>query len=138
MASASQPFQILQYSIDGDPDAAVVEIAVSRDTARATTRSITSAKLSYKHHIRFALPDGPHHLSGVKDAEQALAMIHQIGQELRRLCDKDGVLHFHLFAALPAALAVLVGHQLNALGTVILYHHVKTDGLYIPLFTLVH
>lgn len=137
-ASASQPFQILQYPGNGDSDVAVLEIAVSRDTARATTRSLVSSKLSYKHHIRFALPDGPHHLSGVKDAEQALAMTHQIGQELRRLCDKEGVSHFHLFAALPAALAVLVGHQLNALGAITLYHHVKTDGIYIPLFTLVH
>lgn len=136
--SASQPFQILRYSSDGDPDTAVVEIAVSRDTDRATIRSLVSSKLSYKHHIRFALPGGPHHLSGVKDAGQALAMTHQIGQELRRLYDKEGVSHFHLFAALPAALAVLVGHQLNALGTIILYHHVKTDGIYTPLITLVH
>ncbi len=137
-ASSSQPFQVLSYSSNGDPNAAVVEIAVSRDTARATTRSITSSNLSYKHHIRFALPEGPHHLSGVKDAGQALAMTHQIGQELRRLCDKEGVSHFHLFAALPAALAVMVGHQLNALGAITLYHHVKTDGIYTPLFTLVH
>src|SRR6266487_791094 len=66
----------------------------------------------------------------------SLAMSHQIGRELRRLHDKKGVTHIHLFAALPAALAVMVGHQMNALCAITLYHHMEKDGLYVPVCTL--
>jgi hypothetical protein len=92
--------------------------------------------ISYKHHIRFDLPGGADHLSGVKDAAQALAMSHQIGRELRRLHDKKGVTHIHLFAALPVALAVMVGHQMNALCAITCYNYMEKDGVYVPVCTL--
>ncbi len=131
------PFQVLRYPADGDSHVAIVEIAVSRDIARATMQNIAALKLSYKHHLRFSLPDGADHLSGVMDAAHALAMTHQIGRELRRLCDREGVSHIHLFTALPAALAVMIGHQLNALGAITLYHYIKTSNTYLPVCTLV-
>ena len=42
----------------------------------------------------------------------------------------------HLFASLPAALAVMVGHQFNALGAITLYHYVQIDEQYIRVCTL--
>lgn len=133
----SPPFRLMSYPNDGDAHVAIVEIAVSRDIARATIQNVAALHLSYKHHLRFSLPDGPDHLTGVIDAAHALAMTHQIGRELRRLCDKEGVSHIHLFAALPAALAVMIGHQLNALGAITFYHHIKSSNTYVPTCTFV-
>ena len=86
--------------------------------------------------IRFELPGGTDHLSGVKDAAQALAMSHQIGRELRRLHDKKGVTHIHLFAAVPTALTVMIGHQINAMSAITLYHFMEKDRRYVPVCTL--
>jgi CBASS immunity sensor of nucleotide second messenger signals/TIR domain-containing protein len=135
-ASSSDPLHYLAYEYSGDAHVAVMEIAISRDTASGVTKSIPTLGISYKHHIRFDLQGGPDYLSGVQDASQALAMSHQIGRELRRLHDRKGVSHMHLFAALPAALAVMVGHQMNALGAISLYHFMEKDGLYVPVCTL--
>lgn len=135
-ASIPDPLRLLPYEDSGDMHVAVMEIAIARDTASGMMRSIQTSGLSYKHHIRFELPGGADHLSGVKDAAQALAMSHQIGRELRRLHDKKGVTHIHLFAAVPAALAVMVGHQMNALCAITLYNYMEKDGLYVPVCTL--
>jgi len=43
--------------------------------------------------------------------------------DLRVLCSQ-GVTHIHLFAAIPAALAVMLGHQFNALCPISLYQYV--------------
>ena len=134
--SDSSLLHLFSYPRSGDPHVAVVEIAISRATALGVTRSLLSLGISFKHHIRLELPDGPDRISGVKDASQALAISQQIGQELRRLCDREGVLQIHLFASLPAALAVMVGHQFNALGAITLYHYVQSDGQYIRVCTL--
>jgi len=131
----SLPLRRLAYTNKGDEHVAIMEIAISRVTAGATARSVTASGLSFKHHIRFELPDGPDN-HGVKDASHALAMARQIGKEFRTLHDKEGVSHIHLFAALPAALAVMVGHQINAMGAISLYHYMEKDRLYQPVCTL--
>ena len=133
--SIPDPLNLLTYEDSGDANVAVMEIAIARDTASGMMRSIQTTGLSYKYHIQFELPSGADHLSGVKDAAQALAMSHQIGRELRRLHDKKGVTHIHLFAALPAALAVMAGHQMNALCAITLYHYIEKDSLYVPICT---
>lgn len=60
----------------------------------------------------------------------------QVGKELRRLYGQGSVTHIHLFAVLSVALAVMVGHQLNALCAVTLYHHKSLDKRYVPVCTL--
>jgi hypothetical protein len=134
--SITDPLRHLSYENNGDAHIAMMEIAIARDTASGVKQSIQRLGLSYKHHNRFDLPDGSDHLSGVKDAVQALAMSHQIGREFRRLHDKKSVTHIHLFAALPAALAVMVSHQMNALCAITLYHYMEKDGLYVSVCTL--
>ncbi len=69
-------------------------------------------------------------------ALQALAMSLQIGKELRSLYGQGGVTHIHLFAAVPAALAVLIGHQINAMSAITLYHFMEKDRLYVAVCTL--
>jgi len=133
-ADASPPFRRIAYSGEGDAHVAVVEIEVAAPTADGTTRYLEISKLSYRHHIRYELPNGPDFTNGVKDAAHALTMAQYIGKELRALCGK-GITHIHLFAAIPAALAVLLGHQFNALCPVSLYQYVANRE-YEPACTL--
>ena len=135
-ASIPDPLGHLTYQSNGDPRVALMELAIARDTALGVTQSLPGLGISYKHHIRFELPGGSDYRTGVKDTIHALAMSYQVGRELRRLCDREGVSHLHLFAALPAALAVMIGHQFNAICAITLYHYLEKDQLYEPVCTL--
>jgi hypothetical protein len=135
-ASTPEPLHYLTSENNGDAHVAVMEIAIATDTALDVTKNLPLLGLSYKHRIRFDLPGGPDYISGVKDASHALAMSHQVGRELRRLCNKEGVTHIHLFAAIPAALAVMIGHQMNALGAITFYHFLEKDRVYVPVCML--
>jgi hypothetical protein len=135
-AADATPLQQTNYGGSGDEHSALIELAISRETARATAQSIPVLGLSYKHHLHFTLPGGPDH-RGVKDDVHARAIAYQIGRALRQLHDNEGVTQFHLIASLPAALAVMVGHQCNALGTIHVYHHKEQENLYVPVCTLV-
>ena len=123
------PLQKQIYSDHGDPRTAVVVITIERNIAQDVARNIPILGLSYKQHLHFGLP------GRIESASQALAISHQIRHELRDLCDK-GVSHIHLFASLPAALAVMIGYQFNALCPITLYYYKQTEGLYIPVCTL--
>jgi SMODS-associated and fused to various effectors sensor domain len=135
--------RILKYNTKSDEsdesesfvNAAIVEVAMSHNTASAVAQYLPLLGLSYKHHIRFEPLSGPSNVA-VEDAAQALAMARQIGRELRRLCDSEGISHIHLFASLPATLAVMIGHQLNGLCPVTLYQFINTGARYVPVCTL--
>lgn len=120
--TSTTPLRRMSYDGGGDRHVAVIEIAISDSTAQAVSDYLQESKLSYSDRLRYDLPDGSDHHEGVKDAAHALAIARQIGRELRVLCGQ-GVSHVHLFAAIPAALAVLVGNQFNALCPVSVYQY---------------
>jgi SMODS-associated and fused to various effectors sensor domain/TIR domain len=128
-ATDTTPLQKTTYSVQGDPRTAIVVITVERNIAHDVARNIPNLGLSYKQYLQFSLP------GRVDSASQALAISHQLRHELRSLCDK-GVSHIHLFAALPAALAVMIGYQFNALCPITLYYYKQAESLYIPVCTL--
>jgi len=130
------PLRLIPYPDKGDAHSALVEIAISRNTAPGIAQSLPALHISYKHRLRFEPKDELPNTDAVKDASHALAMAQQIGKELRSLCDNKGISHLHLFAALPMELAVMVGHQLNALCAVTLYHYRNSDKRYVPVCTL--
>ena len=68
--------------------------------------------------------------------KQALAMSLQVGKELRRLYGQGDVTHIHLFAAVPAALADMIGHQVNAMSAITLYHFMEKDRRYVAVCTI--
>jgi hypothetical protein len=130
-----EAFHANSYQSDGDAHVAVMEIAIPTGTASDVAKNLQGLGISYKHHIRFDLPGGPDN-RGVKSSAQALAMSLQVGKELRRLYGERGVTHIHLFAAIPAALAVLIGHQVNAMSAITLYHFMEKDRRYVAVCTL--
>ncbi len=128
--SLSDPLRRLSYNNEeGDSRVAIVEIAIAQLTAPAVSKTLPLLALSYRHHLQFSLPEGLDYGKGVKDAPHARAIANQIGKELRSLPGK-GVSQIHLFAAIPAALAVLIGHQFNAICPVTVYEYSRLDGIY--------
>ncbi len=113
----------------------MVEVAVPDHTASAVTRSLPSLGVSFDHRVQFITLVEPHDES-VKDVAQAQTMARQISRELKRLCDREGVAHMHFFLACPAPLAVMLGHQLNALRAITLYQYMEAQGQNAPVCTL--
>jgi hypothetical protein len=107
------------YHDQGDTLTAVVEVATSRSTKQAVKETLPILGLVPGYHVQLELPE----LSSdsVKDAAHALAIAQQVGSVCQRLCDRQRVAHIHLFVSIPAELAVLIGHQLNALCPITLY-----------------
>ena len=64
----------------------------------------------------------------------ACAIALQVRRELGRAVSDYGISEVHLFAAIPQALAVMIGHNLNAMPPVHLYEHV--GGEYRPSHVL--
>jgi len=116
-----------------DPKIAVVELAISRQTERGVADALASLGFAPGHHLRLEPLKGPARDS-IKDNAHALAMAHQIDQVCHDLCDQQGVEHIHLFAALTASLAVLIGYRLNALCPLTLYEF--SEEAYKPAVTM--
>jgi hypothetical protein len=126
-AMTPSPLYRQSSQAEGDAHIAVIEIAITSTIAPMVAHYLSASNLSYGHHIRYDLPGGPDHLAGVASAAHASAIAQQIGKELRGLRGQ-GIAHIHLFAAIPANLAVMIGHQFNSLCPISLYYY--TDGHY--------
>lgn len=66
----------------------------------------------------------------VLSAAQAMTLALEIARKIKNLIDNWGVRRIHLFGALPAALAVLIGHHLNAICPLDLYYRDGTRSGY--------
>lgn len=60
---------------------------------------------------------------GVMDNATAAAIAQHVRQEVARVVSRQPVKEIHLFAAVPQALATMIGHRLNALPPVQLYEY---------------
>jgi len=57
----------------------------------------------------------------VRSAAHALSLAQEISQKLKALMDRGAVSHIHLFGAVPASLAALIGYHLNAIHPITVY-----------------
>jgi len=115
-----------------DSREAVVEVATSRSISQSVDDALPLLCLTPRFHIRLMSPE----LSGmaVRDAAHAHSIAHQVGRVCQALCDQQRVISLHLFVAIPVELAVLIGHQFNALCPITLYEfHQRT---YQPIGTI--
>ncbi len=120
-----------EYHDQGDAQTAVVEVATTRSIKQAVKEALPILGLAPSYHVQLELPELSR--DSVKDAAHALAIARQVGSVCQSLCDRQRVAHIHLFVAIPAELAVLIGHQLNALCPITLY---EFDRIYKPVGTL--
>jgi SMODS-associated and fused to various effectors sensor domain/TIR domain len=115
----------------GDPRVAVIEVAASRSTKQGVAATLPGIGLKPKFHIRLTTAEFSR--ESVSDAAHARAIAQQVGRVCQELCDERGVRHLHLFVAIPVELAVLIGHQLNALCPITLYEFKNDEGVYTPI-----
>jgi len=109
-----------RIELSGDPRAAVVAVSISRDVSAIARAWIQNQSDSVGALIDLAPAGGPYR-EAVSSPGDARSMASQIGAALARLNSEDRVSDIHLFLSVPAPLAVLIGHQLNACGRIHLY-----------------
>jgi hypothetical protein len=117
----------------GEAGVAVVKVSVSRDVSVPASEYVAGHRLGFSTSLVFEPPGGPSR-EAVEDPGHALAIAREVGQEIRRLNDEQRADHVHLFIAVPAPIAVLLGYQLNACGRIHLYQ--RMDGVYTPACVL--
>lgn len=95
---------------------AVIVFNISRDITKSVTDFVVSGSIQ---------PIGilPVSLEGfsVTSAAHSLSLAHDLSKKLKTLVDTWGMQRIHLFTAMPAALAVLVGYNLNAICPISIY-----------------
>lgn len=101
-------------------DAQSAEVALVLNISRDVKPSVIEFVESWKEKPKAILS---YRLEGnrIESAAHALSLSLDISRRIKNLIDGWGVRKIHLFGALPAALAVLIGHHLNAICPIHLY-----------------
>ena len=122
---------------EGDRQVAVVELSVSRWITSTVDAQLPPLGITPRYRLQLEIKGSPD-TNSVKDGAHALAIARQFGRELRTLYDLRGVRQIHLFFAVPVELATLLGHYINANGTLNVYQHMRSSGLYVLGCVLQH
>jgi hypothetical protein len=122
------------FNEQGEKHTAVIEVATTRSTKQGVDTTLPKIGLTPEYHIRFTSSEFSR--ESVRDAAHARAIARQVGQVCQNLCDEREVTHMHLFVAIPVELAVLIGHQLNALCPITVYEFNTSERVYKPVATL--
>jgi hypothetical protein len=113
----------------GDDRVAAVLVSFARQVDVAAERAIARLPADLFQVVRIGFADDVSEVN----AAVAAAASHAFGRALRELSDR-GVNDVHLFMAVPAELALLMGSAINAGPAVTLYH--RANGEYAPSLTL--
>ena len=114
--------------ISDDPSArdiaVLVSVADNVEPLFASTRKTLPPLRAVAHVTR---PGSyPHLIDSAGEASDIAFIVHDAMRHARRTYGNIGTVH--VFAAIPAGLAVLIGQLLNTFGAVQTYEHVGTDG----------
>jgi len=107
------------------------ELSITGDVSEAVDKLVRDRGRDFRARVAFRPPAGDAR-NAVAGPEEALAMAVQVATDIRRLREEYGADVTHLFAAAPLALAVLLGHQLNACGPIQMYEYYNPDTKYVP------
>ncbi len=110
-----------------------VEVSTLHQTAaEAVRRFIMRTGQSPLATIRLTV--SPAAYNGVMDNAVAVAIARRVRQEVTQIVGRQPIDQIHLFAAVPQALATVIGQRLNALPPVQLYEYDGQD--YHPSYCL--
>lgn len=104
--------KLMSAMLDRRRPSAIVEVAVSRETAPGVTRWRKTTGYLPGWRVLCSPTGGPSRGALTTDT-QARAWARRIGDEVRRLWDAEGIDEVHLFIASPVEFAVMVGQQLR-------------------------
>lgn len=119
--------------IDANQTESSIELSIVWDIRNDVQNAITELGLPLGRRIQLHLapPDGI-----VIDAGHAKAIAEQVREVIKRARGNSRHRPIHLFAAIPVALAVLIGAHLNACGPIQCYEHRKNQGDYVSVCLL--
>jgi hypothetical protein len=100
----------------------LVVLSITGDAKPQVLEFIKNQGLSFRRYV-FLSPINGAHDSVVQNAAHACAIAQQIRVEIRRILNAYQPRMNHLFYFGPRSLAVLIGHRLNACGTIQLYEY---------------
>ena len=96
------------------------EVVIILNISRDIDRSVLEFVKTWENQPRCVLPIAVEG-HAVSSAAQALAIAVELSRKIKSITDVWGVEKIHLFGALPAGLATLIGFHLNAIRPVYLY-----------------
>ena len=108
-----------------------VELSITGDVAPKVDSFVRKRGQTFRARVKFQPPAGAGR-DAVAGTEEALAMAIQVCMEIRRVRGEYGTDKTHVFAMMPLALAMLLGHQLNACGPVQMYEYDNETSSYQP------
>lgn len=107
-----------------------IEISISNNIKDDVDHTISQLNLPIKTRVTCVLPGEGNHIT---DARHAVTIARDIRQTILAYNKTRYKSRVHLFAAIPIALSVLIGRELNACGAIQIYEHRKeVDHLYTP------
>ncbi len=106
-------------------EVAVVLNLSQRNITSSVCDFVSSWSSPPKAVLGFSLPEGR-----VVNAAHALSISQEIARKIKNLCDRWGATQIHIFGAMPAALACLIGYHLNAICPLSLYYLDETRSEY--------
>ena len=118
---------------DGPPimmNQASREVVIVFNISRDITRSVIDFVGSWSDQPYGIMPV---YLEGsiVKSAAHAYSLAYDLSRKLKVLVDKWGMQKIHLFTAMPAPLAILIGYNLNAICPISIYYMNETRTGYV-------
>lgn len=123
--TATQLSDDIPELLDQSSSEVVLVLNISRHVQRSVSEQVASWTEPPKAVLSYRLEGG-----AVTSSAQAMTLSLEIARKIKNLIDNWGVRRIHLFGALPAALAVLVGHHLNAICPIDLYYLDESRNAY--------
>jgi len=106
-----------------------IEISISRDIGNELGKLMKESGLDFRAILHCRIVPEPSN-NAVPDGPTALAMARKIADGIRNAISKFGITDLHILAAVPLALAFLIGAELNACGRIHLYEFDKSTQRY--------
>ena len=103
-----------------------INLVASDDAAIAAYAK--ESGLAYRVLLDITPPAYPHFL----DSSQAISVARELADQIKQIHGKYGTNSVHLFAAVPLALAILIGYNLNACGSIQCYEFDNASRQYHP------
>jgi hypothetical protein len=112
-----------------DSEGLAAELSITDDVGPAVDNHVRERGQGFRARVKFQ-PAGGWSRDAVAGSGEAFAMAFQVAMEIRRARAQYGTDKTHVFAMMPLALAMLLGHQLNACGPIQLYEYDKGSSRY--------
>jgi hypothetical protein len=124
---APDDLSVISTPLRSDQPVAVVELAISRETAPSVTQWRSQSNVSPRWRIH-AAPSVGANRAAIGSDSQARAWARRIGDSVRELWDREHMHDVHLFLASPSEFAVMVGQQIRDRHPVHVYYGDNQTG----------